>query len=247
MNLNIFCERQRGDMCRMHSLNNYNGNSFLNENEFFKLCDEYNKLIAGLNSRSMDGFAEGRSIVSYIMDKIFNKFIILIPINSYNNSRSHLDIDHYNELLRKSNCFFEFNRNHIWVNKKINNKFYKIDSLSGINETNVRNLTNNGYFIVIDRHMLYEEIDYIINLIFKTELNNNNLEIYFYNLYYSLNKIDLEVKMDDTSKFIEKKIQLKNILKVLKDFIYNKRINKETNINSYKNIIINIIKSFLIF
>ena len=44
--------------------------------------------------------------------------------------------------------------------------FYKIDSLSGINETNVRNLTNNGYFIVIDRHMLYKEIDYIINLIF---------------------------------------------------------------------------------
>ena len=71
---NIFCERQRGDFCRMHSINNYIGESRLNEEEFYKYCDEYDSIITGLKSRNMDGFAEGRSIVSYIMDILVNKF-----------------------------------------------------------------------------------------------------------------------------------------------------------------------------
>ena len=109
----LFCERQRGNMCRMHSINNFIGKGLLNEENFYNYCDNYDEIIKGLNSRSMDGFAEGRSIVSFIMDKIFNKFLLLIPINSYKKSRIHLDIEHYDELLRKCNCFFEFNKNHI--------------------------------------------------------------------------------------------------------------------------------------
>ena len=62
MSINIFCERQRGDMCRMHSINNYYGRKILDETDFFRYCDKYDKLIKGLNSRNMDGFAEGRSI-----------------------------------------------------------------------------------------------------------------------------------------------------------------------------------------
>ena len=34
---NIFCEGQRGDFCRMHSINNYIGKSRLNEEEFYKI------------------------------------------------------------------------------------------------------------------------------------------------------------------------------------------------------------------
>jgi hypothetical protein len=243
MTLNIFCERQSGDLCRMHCINNYNGISLLNEQTFFSHCDKYDKLIDGLNSRSMDGFSEGRSIVSFVMDKLFNKFLLLIPIHSYNGCRNHLEIEHYNELIKKCNCFFEFNKNHIWVNKKINNKFYKIDSLSGVNETNVKCLNNNGYFLVIDGYNLYEEINYLINLIKK---NTDNLEIYFYNLYYCLKKIDLSTNETiDDSKFLEKLITLKNIKKVLYDYIILKRKNKD--ISLQKKIVINIIDTFLIF
>lgn len=243
----VFCERQRGDMCRMHSINNFIGKEILNEENFYNYCDNYDEIIKGLNSRSMDGFAEGRSIVSFIMDKIFNKFLLLIPINSYNKSRIHLDIEHYNELLRKCNCFFEFNKNHIWVNKKINSCFYKIDSLGGVNETNVKCLSNNGYFLVIDSNNLYEEVNYLINKINIMKFEDDNMEIYFYNLYYSLNKLDLSIRDDDESKFLEKKIQLKNILKILHDFIENKRRNKNTKILYYKNNILSIIKDFISF
>ncbi len=243
----VFCERQRGDMCRMHSINNFIGKEILNEEDFYNYCDNYDEIIKGLNSRSMDGFAEGRSIVSFIMDKIFNKFLLLIPINSYNKSRIHLDIEHYNELLRKCNCFFEFNKNHIWVNKKINSCFYKIDSLGGVNETNVKCLGSNGYFLVIDSNNLYEEVNYLINKINIMKFEDDNMEIYFYNLYYSLNKLDLSIRDDDESKFLEKKIQLKNILKILHDFIENKRRNKNTKILYYKNNILSIIKDFISF
>ena len=243
----LFCERQRGDMCRMHSINNYFGEAFMNESDFFKYCDDYDEIIKGLNSRSMDGFAEGRSIVSYIMDKKFNKFLLLIPINSYNASRNHLDIEHYDELLKKCNCFFEFNKNHIWVNRKVKNIYYKIDSLGGVNETNVKCLSNNGYFLVIDSKNLYEEVNYLINKINKLHFEDDNMEVYFYNLYYSLNKLDLSIKENDESKFLEKKIQLKNILKILFDFIENKRNNKNTRIIYYKNNILAIIKDFISF
>ena len=124
----LFCERQRGDMCRMHSINNYIGRELFNEEKFYNYCDNYDELVKGLNSRNMDGFAEGRSIVSFIMDKVFDKFLLLIPINSYSKSRLHLDIQHYDELLRKCDCFFEFNKNHIWVNKKIM-KLAKTDAI----------------------------------------------------------------------------------------------------------------------
>ena len=247
MDPNLFCERQRGNMCRMHSINNYIGRELLNEKEFFNYCDNYDELIDGLNSRNMDGFAEGRSIVSFLMDKVFSKFLLLIPINSYNKSRIHLDMEHYNELLRKCNCFFEFNKNHIWVNKKINNSFYKIDSLSGVNETNVKCLSNNGYFLVVDNKNLYEEVNYLINKINTMKFEDDNMEIYFYNLYYSLNKLNLTIKEDDESKFLEKKIQLKNILKILHDFIENKRKNKNTKILYCKNNILSIIKDFISF
>lgn len=255
---NIFCERQRGNMCRMHSINNYIGNNILNEELFYNYCDNYDKQIIGLNSRNMDGFSEGRSIVSYIMDKIFNKYLLLIPINSYKESREHLNLEFFNEYIKKCSCYFEFNRNHIWVNKKINNKYYKIDSLSGVNETNMSQINNNGYFIVIDQENCDELLKYIINLIDTNNINininsNSNNEIYFYNLYYLLDKMNLSLDYftNTDSIYIEKIVLLKNIKKVLYDFLIFKRKNKKTNyetqniltiINYYKKNIINNIK-----
>ncbi len=247
MNLNIFCENQRGSMCRMHSINNYFGKPIINETKFIGYCRDYDNIITGLNSIDMDGFAEGRSIVSYIMDIIFKKFLLLIPINSYKQSRSHLNISHYNELLKKCKCFFEFNKTHIWLNKKINNKFYKIDSLSGVNETNVKNLNENGYFLVLENSNLYEEINYTINLINNIDLDNINIEIYFYNLYFMLDKIKLKTSNKNDVIFNEKIIQLRQLKDALLNFILLKRKNKFYNYNQEKITIKNIIKFFMKF
>jgi hypothetical protein len=248
---NIFCERQRGDFCRMHSINNYIGESRLNEEEFYKYCDEYDSIITGLKSRNMDGFAEGRSIVSYIMDILVNKFIILIPYNSYANSRKHLDMEFYNKIYNKVNSFFEFNKNHIWINKKVNDKMYKIDSIGGANEINVKRMGKNGYFLVIDEFLIYEHVEYFINLI-KTNNDNQkendfveNYEIIFYNLYYCLKHIDTNIENKtkeflNNSKFISNLSFLDNLKKNLHIYIQTKRENK--NSDKCKMIILNLIK-----
>ena len=70
---NIYYEKQRGDLCRLHSINAYFGFECLKETDFFKLCDEYDNIIKGLKTNSMDGFSEGRCIISYILQKLDNK------------------------------------------------------------------------------------------------------------------------------------------------------------------------------
>ena len=124
--MNIYYERQRGNMCRLHAINGYFGNTILNDNQFFEYCDEYDKIIEGLYSRNMDGFAEGRSIVSYIIDKLDNKYVLLIPIDSYTNARKHIDLNRYLKIINLLGNYFEFNKDHVWVNKKIENRWYKI-------------------------------------------------------------------------------------------------------------------------
>ena len=173
----MYCERQRGDLCRVHSINNWFGSHILSEYDFINYCNEYDGKIKGLKSINMDGFAEGRSIVSYIMDVKFNKFVMLIPLNSYSNSRKHIDLNHYKNMIRKLNYYFEFNKGHIWVNKKINGYFYKFDSITGINMTYNNGIGNNGYLLIIDNYNLYEEIEYIISIIKKYNTIKEEYEI----------------------------------------------------------------------
>lgn len=245
---NIFCERQRGDLCRMHSINNYFGISKINEKDFYEYCDKYDKLIEGLESRNMDGFAEGRSIVSYIMDVLARKFILLIPYDSYISSRQHLDMNFYNKIFNKVNCFFEFNKNHIWINKKINNKMFKIDSLGGVYEINNKRMGNNGYFLVIDDFLLYEHVEYFINnlkLKLEKQEENENFEIIFYNLYYCLKHVDTNIQNKNeeflkNSKFVSNLTCLDDLKTNLKLFIEFKRKNKKT--EKFETIILNLIK-----
>jgi len=119
-------------------------------------------------------------------------------------------------------------------------------------------INNNGYFIVIDQENCDELLKYIINLIDTNNINinsnsNSNNEIYFYNLYYLLDKMNLSLDYftNTDSIYIEKIVLLKNIKKVLYDFLIFKRKNKKTNyetqniltiINYYKKNIINNIK-----
>jgi len=236
MNSNIYCERQQGDLCRLHSINAYFGFKKLDQSDFVKYCSEYDELMKGLKTQGMDGFSEGRCIISYILDRLDNKYIFLIPINSYNGIRNHIDIDRYNKLIQTLWCYFEFNKGHVWLNKKINGIWYKIDSISGVNKIDSPIIKNNGYLLVIDDKHLYNEIFYTIKLIHDTQLNN---ELYYTNLYYSLKSITLNT-MAFNSKYnlntliqYNKKINLlNNIKEKLLDIVENNRNNKKCDYSS---------------
>ena len=246
MNSNIYWERQSGDLCRLHSINAYFGFKKLDQNSFFNYCSEYDELIKGLKTQGMDGFSEGRCIISYILDKLDSKYIFLIPINSYNGIRNHIDIDRYNKLIPKLLCYFEFNKGHVWINKKINGIWYKIDSISGVNIIDSPIIKNNGYLLVIDGKHLYNEIFYTIKLIHE----NQNNEIYYTNLYYSLKSIklntiafDSKCNLNELIKYNKQISLLSNIKENLLEIVENNRRNTKCNystINQKINLFINI-------
>ena len=233
----IYFERQSGDLCRMHSLNAYFGYKRIDKNQFIKLCNEYDTIISGLKSDSMDGFSEGRCIISYVLDKYDSKYTLLIPINSYNGIRNHIDIPRYNKLIKNINCFFEFNKGHIWFNRIINNKWYKIDSISGITNINKPNIDSNGYLIVIDDKILYNEIYYYLNYI----TSNPSLDLSYIQLYYCIKIIKLK-KIENDSDYNFKIYLLNKIKEHLTIFIKLNRNNKNT--KSIKQKILHCIKLF---
>lgn len=241
----IYYQRQIGDLCRLCSLNSYSGYEKFSVQNFFDYCDEYDSIINGLKSRNMDGFAEGRSIVSYILDKEFNKFTLLIPINTYNTARNHIDINYYKTLIKNKNgicCYFEFNKNHIWLNKKKNGKWYKIDSISGVNQIEP-NLNSNGIILVIEDKMLYIEIENYLKTL-KKYFENNKIEngsdipeILLFNLFFSLKQI----KISNILKF---KL-IKRLKEILEIFVNYSRDRTTKNNNKIKISVCNSIKNII--
>ena len=230
MEQHIYCERQRGDLCRLHSINAYFGYKKIDEDEFFKYCSEYDEVIKGLKTIDMDGFAEGRCIISYILDTLDKQYVYLIPINSYNGARNHIDIDRYNKLIKLVNGFFEFNKGHVWFNKKINGIWYKIDSISGVNMINEPSIRKNGILLIIDDKHLYNELFYYLNLVDKSDRsdtndnNHSNIQVILINLYYALKNVKLNNTNDEKyNTYID---IFRNIQKLLSDYIENDRLNK---------------------
>ena len=213
---NIYWERQRGNNCRIHSINAFFGKEKITEKEFYEYCDEYDQIIPGLKSRNMDGFAEGRCIISYILSKIGEAHTVLIPANKYTGVRKHLDLPRYEKMAnnKEITSYFEFNPNHVWLNKYIpeEKSWYKIDSLSGVNRIDPRIVNNkNGIILVINQKpTLGNELIYYIKNLTGSKKRD---ELLLYNLYHAINVfIFLNPKTDQ--KYLKSmKIFLQNYVK----------------------------------
>ena len=227
--MSIYYEKQRGDFCRLHSLNAYYGFKKFSNLDFLKLCNEYDKEIKGLKTEVMDGFSEGRCIISYILDKLENKYVFLVPINSYKNARRNIDLNRYTLLIKHINCFFEFNKNHVWINKKIGNSWHKIDSISGVNRVDTPRIGKNGYLLVIDGKILYNELEYLLNRINLESNDSNSLEINLINLHYILKVVNTDLnKLPVSREFSKYLFNLNKLKSMLKEFILKNRENKPT-------------------
>lgn len=232
----IYFERQRGNMCRMHSLNAYFGKAVLDENTFYKFCDKYDNLIKGLESRRMDGFAESRNITSFIIELLVGKYCVYIPMKLSKNSHNYVNVDRYRKKLYNQEIknYFEFNKNHIWLNKLVDGQYYKVDSLSGITRIDPSfNNINNGYIIVIDD--LLDEIYYYIDIVQKLrkngELSLDNVsnqilkektfkqEVLFFNLFHSAKLLQINNK-----NYINMMHRLFRYIKLMRTNSYTKEL-----------------------
>lgn len=206
------------DLCRLHSLNAYFGKEKISIKEFYDFCNEYDTIVKGLKTKEMDGFSYGRCIINHIVEKIDNVYLLLIPIKSYTTIRDNIDINYYNLLIKKLDGFFEFNKGHIWYNKKIKNDWIKIDNLSGENKINEPKIGKNGYLLVINDKHIYNEINHYLTIL-SVDCDNYMFknEVILYNLHYALKYIDMN--KTDNETFNTKLSYLQSIKELLNQFI----------------------------
>ena len=223
----MYWERQRGDLCRLHSLNAYFGYQRLTENTFFSYCDEYDTLIPGLTSRSMDGFTEGRCIINYIIDVLDNIYTLTIPIESYSNSREYINYERYKKIINTLDCYFEFNKGHVWFNKKHDGVWYKIDSITGITRIDPH-LNKNGYILVFNIKQTLKEMNYYRYCIHAYSSFKKN-EIFLCNLFHA-------------SKHIRGNIRFNHIKDILYDFLKQYRKNNYKSYDYFLKKIIDLLK-----
>jgi hypothetical protein len=220
----IYWESQVGNNCRIHSLNAFFGEKKITEEQFTELCKEYDLLVPGLESIKMDGFAECRSIVSFIVEKYTNKYLQLVPINLRNVHKKNREFWNYDRFISFFDNpegilgYFEFNRDHIWYNKYIDGSWFKIDSLSGITRINkINKFGENGFLLVFDKKLNFIELQHLIYFI-KSQKDLDELDIAFNNLFHLLKQIRIDYYYND-EEFNTKISNLKIIFKLLKNFI----------------------------
>jgi hypothetical protein len=144
----IYWERQRGGLCRLHSINAYFGKPVYSTDDFWNAADEFdalqqNRFNTTTSCRQFDLVnSDQRNLVSYILSKhgIYTRYI------ASNNQKDQI------EDAIKSTSFFVYNEGHIWIMSKLHGQWYKIDSIGGVilhNPESLRHEKNIGIIIPI--------------------------------------------------------------------------------------------------
>lgn len=184
--MDIYWERQNSGLCRLHSLNAFFGYRKYTASDFIKICNEYdiekNKIYnLKISCKSFDVInSDQQNIISYILHNN-NKYTKYYPINYIYLNKISKDEFYEIHNLNDLSIFFIYNENHIYVIKKHNNRWYTVDSLTGISEIKcydiysyIKSKKNHGFIIPIN-HIKY----FYINLeLIKNELNNSSIKDY---------------------------------------------------------------------
>lgn len=173
----MYCERQQGNLCRMHSINNYYQSKKLTQQEFYNYCNQYDQLYKTTNSQNADMFNEGRNVVGFILEKISNDFTLLLY---------QKDIQIIKPYLNQITDIFCFNSGHIWIRKKIHNQWFNLDSLSGAHKIANPLQPTLGYMVVIPNSLKPQMENLFINQIKQSKIYNHKSP----EIYYKTNLLD---------------------------------------------------------
>jgi hypothetical protein len=135
---NVYWEKQHGGMCRLHSINAYFGKHMYTVDMFNTAANEFDtmqrdKFGTVTSCQSFDIMhSDQRNIVSYILGNhgIYTRYV------------PYSDLARHHDDAMASSCFFVFNLNHIWIVKKHEEVWYKVDSIGGVRQINPNTLYN---------------------------------------------------------------------------------------------------------
>jgi hypothetical protein len=253
---NIFYEAQYEGLCRMHSLNGYFGESKITPEEFQTYINSYDneyreKYNFDSSSGSFDIVAsDQKNIVNFILKKhgIYSRYYALNQIHGKNIQEHIINI-------LSGEYFFTYNESHIWGCRIYNEKWYKVDSIGGVQPMNINSLTyekNIGFIIPVNiKSEFYRNLGLIKSILcnntsidqIKSYLIQKNKE----KLILDTLEIPINLCMDilDTNLLFQesKKNTCESTIKVIHDYTpikkhidnYNKFLSKFTRGN-YNNI-----------
>jgi hypothetical protein len=124
----LYFERQRGGLCRLHSLNHFFGRRELTEADFLEAADVFDneqRRMFGADIASCRNFdlinSDQRNLVTYILSTygIYSRYVAL------NQHHSHI------EDAIKAGRFFIYNHGHIWAAIEHAGAWHVLDSLNG--------------------------------------------------------------------------------------------------------------------
>ena len=124
--MSIYHEKQVGNYCRLHAINNLIGKKLVSRKEFDNLCDSYDKFkkyVPGTSKRKYYFINNGG------LDNIFG---YVLTQKGYKIDMHHYSY-HKRKIIKDSDISFgciAFNRCHTFCIKRINGELYKIDSMA---------------------------------------------------------------------------------------------------------------------
>ena len=147
--MKIYHEKQKGNYCRCHAINNLIGKQLITPKEFNTYCDEFdslNKFDKG-SSRNKHYFYNNGG-TNNIFGYCLQKKGIKITMVHYDISKSKRITP---TLFNKAYGCILYNRGHTYCMRKINNNFYVINSMGRVPQklNNLSLLQRKGVGIII--------------------------------------------------------------------------------------------------
>lgn len=191
----IFYERQRGGLCRLHSINGFFGEAKITTQKFHEYSeklDQYikNKFHEESHCLRFDSVSSDHNILVNFILKHYGVYSRYLHINSMFRKPKEMK----QQLIDlKGDYIFIYNSSHIWGARRKNNQWYKVDSLSGVHRMNINSLSNT------------RNIGFLIPVVIKKEFFRNVKKIQDI-LKRDISDIDIQNKktLDQIENYLEK-------------------------------------------
>lgn len=160
-----FCERQRGDMCRMHALNNYLGAQVYTEAMFAELCREYDQKCPGQPSCTSYDSVQGTQepLFAYVLRTRHGWPGYMCCPSGAGGLVYTMGSISLEEALQRSHMHrvFVFDTNHVWtLHMPEIGHYFNVDSISGVREIQLHELSGRNdlyYYIVLAQDAITAE------------------------------------------------------------------------------------------
>jgi hypothetical protein len=145
----IYCERQKGELCRLHALNACYGRKEISEKEFVDWGKRYDQEYSetGLpSSLQWDGvLGNQENLIAYILKQKSGLGVIYSPPGYTKKTLTIWGKNKISELVDPTlKRLFVFNRNHVWIYRYVKNTWISVDSIGGVKRIDLNDLVYNN-------------------------------------------------------------------------------------------------------